>query len=75
LSGLPLASRLRVSSGVVQLSLESGPENRTLALMTMWARTRRLSSRELFAGRRSRGAGMLRGGSRMMWKGLCSSMG
>ncbi len=57
------------------LSVESGPENRTLALRALCARSRRRSSREFFAGRRSRVAVTLRGGRRMARKGLCSSMG
>jgi hypothetical protein len=74
-SGLPLVSRLRVSSKSLGLSVESGPENRILALRALCARSRRRSSLELFAGRRSRVAGTLRGGRRMARKGLCSSMG
>ena len=71
-SGLPLTSRLRVSVSAFGVSLESGPENRTLALNALWASIRRLSSRVLFAGRRRGAVGMLRGGSRMARNGLCS---
>jgi hypothetical protein len=68
-------SRLRISSSSLGLSVESGPEKRTFALRALCAPSRRRSFRELFAGRRSRGAGTLRGGRRMARKGLCSSMG
>ena len=74
-SGLPFTSRFRVSISVFGVSLESGPENRTLVLNARWASTRRLSSRVLFAGRRRGAVGMLRGGRRMARNGLCSSMG
>ncbi len=74
-SGLPLASRLRISRKSLGLSVESGPEIRTFAFRALCARSLRRSSRELFAGRRSRVAGTLRAGRRMARKGLCSSMG
>ena len=74
-SGLPLVSRLRVSRRSLGLIMESGPENRTFALRALWARSRRRSSLGLFAGRRSRVGGTLRGGRRMARKGLHSSMG
>ncbi len=74
-SGLPFTSRLRVSIGDFGISLESGPANRTLVLNARWARDQRRSSRVLFAGRRRRAVGMLRGGSTMTRNGLCSSMG
>jgi hypothetical protein len=74
-SGLPLVSRLRVSRKSLGLSKESGPENRTFALRALWARSRRRSSLELFAGRRSRVAGTLRDGRMTARKGLYSSMG
>jgi hypothetical protein len=35
-SGLPCKSRLRVSSGELGISLESGPANRTVALNARW---------------------------------------
>ncbi len=74
-SGLPLVSRLRVSRKSLGLPMESCPENWTFALRALWARSSRRSSLELFAGRRSRVGGALRGGRRMARKGLYSSMG
>ena len=74
-SGLQFASRLRVSISAFGVSLESGPENRTLVLNARWATSQRLSSRVLFADKRRRAVGMLRGGSRMARNGLCSSIG
>ncbi len=74
-SGLPLVSKLRVSRRSLGLLMESGPESRTFALRALWVRSRRRSSLELFAGRRRRVGGTLRGGRRMARKGLYSSMG
>jgi hypothetical protein len=74
-SGLPEESRLRLSCGEFGVVSESGPAKRTFAFKARWDRTRRRSSRELFAGRRRRGAGMLRGGSRIARNGLVASIG
>jgi hypothetical protein len=73
--GLPVESRLSISCGEFGIASESRPAKRTCAFRALRDHTRRCSSRELLAGRRRRGTGMLRGGSRIAWNGLVASIG